>query len=132
MHKNNARLSTRNGKSNTFVILIISVAVTASGCTSVEYNPDPYAFDNPLTIDAPKGLAMSEHDLNYFVIDCKNKKAQVEFLQSQKRTIVDIQKSIGNMLFNGFQQPLTKRRNWIINQHLLTLRDRCYSKEYYE
>ena len=113
-------------------MLLISAIVTTSGCMSVDYNPDPYAFDNPLTIDAPKGLAMSEHDLNYFVIDCKNKKAQVEFLQSQKHTIVDIQKSIGNMLFNGFQQPLTKRRNWIINQHLLTLRDRCYSKEYYE
>jgi hypothetical protein len=70
--------------------------------------------------------------LNHFKIDCKNKKVQVEFLQNQRRTIVDIQKSIGNMFFNGFQQSLTKRRNWIINQHLLTLRDRCYSKEYYE
>jgi hypothetical protein len=113
-------------------MLLISAAVTTSGCMSVDYNPDPYALDNPLTIDAPKGLAMSEHDLNYFVIDCKNKKAQVEFLQKQRRTIVDIQKSIVNMPFNGFQQPLTKRRNWIINQHLLTLRNQCYSKEYYE
>ncbi len=113
-------------------MLLISAAVTTSGCMSVDYNPDPYAFDNPLTIDAPKGLAMSEYDLNHFKIDCKNKKVQVEFLQNQRRTIVDIQKSIGNMFFNGFQQPLTKRRNWIINQHLLTLRDRCYSKEYYE
>jgi hypothetical protein len=126
MHKNNARLSTRNGKSNTFVILIISVAVTASGCTSVEYNPDPYAFDNLLTIDTPKGMAMSEYDLNYFTIDCKNKKAQVEFLQSQRRTIVDIQKSIVNMPFNGFQKPLTKRRNWLINFNLTELRDKCY------
>ena len=113
-------------------MLLISAIVTTSGCMSVDYNPDPYEFDNPLTIDAPKGLAMSEHDLNYFVVDCKNKKAQIEFLQKQGRTIVDIQKSIANMLFNGFQQPLTKRRNWIINQHLLTLRNQCYSKEYYE
>ena len=126
------RLSTRNGKSNTFAILLISAVVTTSGCMSIDYNPDPYAFDNPLTIDAPKGMAMSEYDLNYFQIDCKNKKAQVEFLQSQRRTIVDIQKSIVNMPFNGFQKPLTKRRNWLINQHLLTLRNQCYSKEYYE
>ena len=126
------RLSTRNGKSNTFVILLISTVVTTSGCMSVDYNPDHYSFDNPLTIDAPKGLAMSEYDLNHFQIDCKNKKAQVEFLQSQRRTIVDIQKSIVNMPFNGFQKPLTKRRNWLINQHLLTLRDQCYSKEHYE
>jgi len=126
------RLSTRNGKSNTFAILLISAVVMTSGCVSVDYNPDPYAFDNPLTIDAPKGMAMSEYDLNHFQIDCKNKKAQVEFLQSQRRTIVDIQKSIVNMPFNGFQKPLTKRRNWLINQHLLTLRNQCYSKEYYE
>ena len=128
MHKNSVRLSTKNGKSNIFAILLISSMVTTSGCMSVDYNPDPYAFDNPLTIDAPKGLAMSEYDLNYFKIDCKNKKAQVEFLQSQKRTIVDIQKSIGNMLFNGFQQPLTKRRNWIINQKLIDIRNYCHKK----
>jgi len=111
---------------------LISAVITTSGCMSVDYNPDPYAFDNPLTIDAPKGMAMSEYDLNHFQIDCKNKKAQVEFLQSQRRTIVDIQKSIVNMPFNGFQRPLTKRRNWLINQHLLTLKGQCYSKEYYE
>ena len=71
-------------------------------------------------------MAMSEYDLNYFTIDCKNKKAQVEFLQSQRRTIVDIQKSIVNMPFNGFQKPLTKRRNWLINFNLTELRDKCY------
>ncbi len=122
------QLNTRNGKSNIFAILLASVAVTMSGCMSVDYNPDPYAFDNPFTIDVPKGLAMSEHDLNRFNIDCKNKKAQVEFLQNQRRTIVDIQKSIVNMPFNGFQQPLTKRRNWIINQHLIELGDKCYGR----
>ena len=35
-------------------MLLISAIVTTSGCMSVDYNPDPYAFDNPLTIDAPK------------------------------------------------------------------------------
>ncbi len=102
-------------------ILLISSSVFISGCTLM-----------PVYEQTNSPVVMTENDLNYFQIDCKHKKEQIELLQGQKRTKTEIINSIYAMPFNGFQQPLTKRRNWLIDQHLLTLRNQCYSKEYYE
>jgi hypothetical protein len=121
IHKTKEQLNSTNGDLDMRAILLISSSVFISGCTLM-----------PVYEQTNSPVVMTENDLNYFQIDCKHKKEQIELLQGQKRTKTEIINSIYAMPFNGFQQPLTKRRNWLIDQHLLTLRNQCYSKEYYE
>ena len=61
-----------------------------------------------------------------FVIDCNNKKAQVELLQSMRRSKTEIlyAKLIGNWTAPG---PVpTERTNWLIDQKLVEMKQTCY------
>ena len=90
-------------------------------------------FDDPLTVDPPRGPIMSLNDLNYYQLNCN--KDQVEFLQSMRRTKVERQKSTFGSLFKepSASKP-SKRSNWIINQHLMQCRGydaRTWGYDYY-
>jgi hypothetical protein len=112
MHKTNEQLSTTNGVLSTFVVLLISTGLT--GCLTTPYQP------------ARSPVVLTEYDLNYFQIDCKNKKEQVELLQGQRRTKTDVINSWYKVPFNGFQPVLSERRNWLVDYHLTDLRNLCY------
>lgn len=112
MHNIKKQLSVKFG--------ILSIIVLTSGC-AVNHNPDPYAFDNPLTIDPPRGPILSDYDLNNFDLDCSRE--QVQFLQGMRRTNVERQKATFGGLFKEYSlSKPSKRTNWIINQKLMRCR----------
>ena len=121
MHENKEHSNIRNGILSMLVILSIST----SGC-AVNPNPSPYTFDSPLTIDPPRGPIMDYDDLNYFQIDCSNKQAQVELLQSNLRTKVEIMKAKFMIPFRPPGPVPTERSNWLVKQLLLDIRNTCY------
>jgi hypothetical protein len=112
MHKTNEQLSITSGALSTFVILLISAGLM--GCGTAPYQP------------ARSPVVLTEYDLNYFQIDCKNKEEQVVFLQGQRRTKTDVINSWYKVPFNGFQPVLSERRNWLVDYHLTDLRNLCY------
>ena len=65
-------------------------------------------------------------DLNYFQIDCSNKQAQVELLQSNLRTKVEIMKAKFMIPFRPPGPVPTERSNWLVKQLLLDIRNTCY------
>ena len=100
------------------VCVTLAILLT-TGCSTVQRTP------------------MGFVDLDHFRIDCKKKTQQIAFLQSMRPTPDE-------KLFAGFSamlQPWTYitdpygqdsrqvvssgRSEWIINQHLMTLRDNC-------
>jgi len=119
MHVNKGHLNIKNG------ILSIIAILFVSGC-AVNPTPNKYEFDNPFTIDPPRGPIMFMDDLNYFQIDCKNKREQVELLQSMRRTKVEIIKAKFMAPFRGTGPIPNERSNWMINYYLTELRDKCY------
>jgi hypothetical protein len=122
MHANRERLNIKNGILNTVAILLISIT---SGC-AVNPTPNNYAFDDPFTIDPPRGPIMFINDLNYFQIDCENKDEQVQLLQSMRRTKVEIMKAKFMANFRSDGPIPSERSNWMVNQHLLDLRNLCH------
>ena len=100
-------------------ICVTLAILLTTGCSTVQRTP------------------MGFVDLDHFRIDCKKKTQQIAFLQSMRPTPDE-------KLFAGFSamlQPWTYitdpygqdsrqvvssgRSEWIINQHLMTLRDNC-------
>ena len=100
-------------------VCVTLVILLTTGCSTVQRTP------------------MGFVDLDHFRIDCKKKTQQIAFLQSMRPTPDE-------KLFAGFSamlQPWTYitdpygqdsrqvvssgRSEWIINQHLMTLRDNC-------
>jgi len=114
MLKTNVQLNTTSGALSTFAILVVSVGL--SGCGTAPYQP------------ARSPVVLTEYDLNYFQIDCKNKEEQVVFLQGQRRTKTDVINSWYKVPFNGSQPVLSERRNWLVDYHLTDLRNLCYDK----
>ena len=131
MHKIKEQSSITNGVSSTFAILLISAMTFLSGCTIT-----------PVHKQGKSPIVLSVDDLNYFQIDCKHKKEQVELLQGQRHTKAEFANSIDGLLFialnsrssNALNEKFQsiERRNWLVDQQLLNLRNLCYSKEYYE
>jgi hypothetical protein len=121
-----------NEKSSNIKFGLLSIIVLVSGC-AVNPNPNPYVFDDPLTVDPPRGPIMTLNDLNDYQLNCN--KDQVEFLQGMRRTDVERQKSTFGSLFkeHSASKP-SKRSNWIVNQHLMQCRGydaRTWGYEYY-
>ena len=98
-----------------------------NGC-AVNPNPNKYEFDNPLTIDPPRGPVMYIDDIGMFKIDCDNKQAQVELLQSMKRTKVEIMKAQWMSFFRPVGPIASERHNWKIDQKLIDIRNYCHKK----
>ena len=83
-------------------------------------------------------MPMNIHDLDTFQLDCSKKQQQVEFLQSlrsssDQRTGARLQSFLTP--WKWFTDPEGQERiynvgegsyNWIINQHLWTLKNNCY------
>lgn len=83
-------------------------------------------------------VPMNIHDLDHFVVDCSIKQQQVEFLQSLRSTAD--QRAVAGLQtlltpWRWFTDPEGQDRvyhvgkgsyNWIINQHLWTLKNNCY------
>ena len=69
------------------------------------------------------------NDLNNFVVDCDNKKAQVETLQSMRRSKTELlyEKLIGNWTTPG--PVATKRSNWMIDYWITEIKHTCYDKK---
>jgi len=105
---------------------MLSIIVLINGC-AVNPNPNPYEFDNPLTIDPPRGPILSLSDLNNFELTCSRE--QVNFLQGMRRNNVERQKATFGALFReyGSSTP-SKRSNWLVNQKLM--RCRGYGSKY--
>ena len=83
-------------------------------------------------------MPMNLHDLDTMQLDCSKKKEQIEFLQSLRSTS---DQRAGARLetlltpWRMFTDPEGRERvehvgkgsyNWIINQHLWTLKNNCY------
>jgi len=75
------------------------------------------------------GPIMYFNDLNNFVIDCDNKKQQVELLQSMRRDTNNLLKDFftGNWTTPG--PVATKRSNWLVDQLLTEIKHTCYDNE---
>jgi len=66
----------------------------------------------------------------------------VELLQGQRHAKAEFANSLNGLLFitlnsrssNTLNEKFQsiERRNWLVDQQLLNLRNLCYSKEYYE
>jgi hypothetical protein len=83
-------------------------------------------------------MPIDDYDLDHFQVDCSRKAEQVQFLQSFRNT--DAQRlgaRLETMLtpWRWFTDTEDQRRvykigrgdyNWLINQHLMTLRNNCY------
>ena len=129
MYKIKEQSSITNGVSSTFAILLISAMAFLSGCTIT-----------PVHKQEKSPIVLSVGGLNYFQIDCKHKKEQIELLQGQRYTKAEFANSIDGLfalnsrssdaLNEKFQS--VERRNSLVDQQLLTLRNLCHSKEYYE
>jgi len=99
---------------------MLSIIVLISGC-AVNPNPNPYEFDNPLTIDPPRGPILSLSNLNNFELTCSRE--QVNFLQGMRRNNVERQKATFGGLFREYGSPTPSRRsNWLVNQKLMRCR----------
>ena len=131
MYKIKEQSSITNGVSSTFAILLISAMTFLSGCTIT-----------PVHKQGKSPIVLSVDDLNYFQIDCKHKKEQIELLQGQRYTKAEFANSIDGLLFIALNSRSSntlnekfqsiERRNWLVDQQLLNLRNLCHSKEYYE
>lgn len=78
---------------------------------------------------------MSYHDLNYFKVDCKIKSQQIAMLQSMRPTAdekliarfnnaVQPWQQVTNPQEFHYRQSLGYNRiDWMINQHLMTLKE---------
>lgn len=119
MHRNKECLSTRSGA------LLLS-AILLSSCTVTPTAEDKYKFDNPLTVEVPRGPVLFINDLNNFQIDCKHKEEQVRLLQNMRRTKVEIMKAKFLSNFSGPGPIPSERTNWMIDYHLTDLRNHCY------
>jgi len=83
-------------------------------------------------------IVLSVGGLNYFQIDCKHKKEQIELLQGQRYTKAEFANSIDGLLFIALNSRSSdalnekfqsvERRNWIINQKLIDIRNYCHKK----
>lgn len=83
-------------------------------------------------------VPMNIDDLDHFVVDCSIKQQQVQFLQSMRSTAD--QRAVAGLQslltpWRWFTDPEGQYRvdhvgkgsyNWIINQHLWTLKNNCY------
>jgi hypothetical protein len=103
-----------------FGISAIVAAVCSAGCAS-----------------NPQRQPMAALDLEYFQVDCRIREQQIRLLQSMRTNRDDaIVATVGNV-FQPWQawtdpnryyqrhQVGINRINWLINQHLITIRDQC-------
>ena len=122
MLENKARLNIRSG------LLSLSVILLINGCAT-NPNPNKYEFDNPLTIDPPRGPVMYINDLQMLRInDCENKDKTVALLQSMRRTKVEIMKAQWSSFFKPVGPIASERHNWWIDQKLIDIRNYCHKK----
>lgn len=122
MYNNKEYSSIRNGS------LLLIATLLISGCVTAPTKADKYKFDDPLTVEVPRGPVMFINDLNNFQINCKHKEEQVRLLQSMRRTKVEIMKAKFLANFKGPGPIPSERTNWMINYHLTDLRNHCYDE----
>lgn len=89
------------------------------------------------TQSANAEMPMNDNDLDHFVPDCSKKREQVEWLQSfrnSKAQRLTARIEVYATPWRWITDPEAQRRlsllgrgdyNWLINQHLMTLRNNC-------
>jgi hypothetical protein len=102
-----------------FGVCVTLAILLTTGCSTVQRTPMGFA------------------DLDHFQIDCRKKSEQIAFLQSMRptrdekllagfSTIFQPWNYIANPYEHDSNRAVsTGRSEWLINQHLMTLRDNC-------